>query len=456
MSTKESILENIKREGGSILEYEYDFQNDYDIVLAAVNNDGLALEFASDELKANFEIALEAVKNDGLAIEFASEDLQNNIDIAKAAITNNIEACDYIEYELVHYITNEKQCDSLSSASFEETLETVSRDGIFLKYVSDKYKNDKIIVNAAVENNYSAFKYASDELQNDYDFIFTLISKNGLLLSIVKDKFKNNKEIVSAAVENNGRAIDYAPYQLQNDPDIITISLTSLKKKEKEKVLRNVAIDGYLLKKEIAYQSDIDVVNAAVEQCGCAIRYASEELRNDYQLALKSVKNDGFALRYVDKLKNNKELVLEAVCNKGEAIQFASEELQLDTDIISAALSNDGMALRVCDNYVKRNVNYVTIAFCNNQLSLKYASDNVKNGGLKQYFHKQVFDRESIMSFLKCACFTRRFVENNIFLKLNKHGPHFASILKRKISGYIKKPIKKCLFDIIIKVYKEI
>jgi hypothetical protein len=248
MSTKESVLENIKREGGSILEYEYDFQNDYDIVLEAVKTHGCVLEFVSEELKANYKIVLEAVKNDGIAIEFASEDLQNNIDIARAAITNNIEACDYIEYELVHYIINEKQCDSLSSATFEETLGAVSRDGIFLKYALDKYKNDKIIVNAAVENNYSAFKYASDELQNDYGFILTLISKNGLLLSIVKNKYKNNKEIVSVAVENNGRAIDYALYQLQNDPDIVIISLTSLKKKEKEKVLRNVAFDGYLLK----------------------------------------------------------------------------------------------------------------------------------------------------------------------------------------------------------------
>ena len=453
-TNRECILEAVIN-CGSTLEYAYNFQDDYGIVLAAVDNKGASLEFASEELQNNFYIVLTAVKNDGLAIEFASDELQNNIDIARAAITNNIDACDYIEYELGHYIRNEKYCDTLSSASFDETLKAVSIEGFSLKYVSDEYRNNKIIVNAAIENNCNAFKYASEELQNDYDFILPLINKNGLLLRIVKDKYKNNKIIVGAAVENNGRAIDYASQQLQHDPDIITISLMSLKKKEKETVLKNVAFDGYLLKKEIAYQSDIDVVNAAIEQSGCAIRYATEELQSNYELALKAVKNDGLALRYVDKFKNDKQLVLEVVKNKGEAIQFASEELQCDNEIVLTALSNDGMALRVCDDYIKRNVNYTTIAFCNNQHSLKYASDDIRNGGLRRYFHKQVFDRESIMSFLKCSCFTRT-LDNNILVKLNNHGPHFASNLKRKISEYIKKSIKKCLFDIIIKVYKEI
>jgi hypothetical protein len=49
--------------------------------LAAVKNDGWALEHASDELKADKEVVMAAVKNNGYALQFASDELKADPEI---------------------------------------------------------------------------------------------------------------------------------------------------------------------------------------------------------------------------------------------------------------------------------------------------------------------------------------------------------------------------------------
>ena len=53
-------------------------QNDRDIVLAAVEQDGAALEYASEKLKADKDIVLTAVLSRADALEFASDELQSD------------------------------------------------------------------------------------------------------------------------------------------------------------------------------------------------------------------------------------------------------------------------------------------------------------------------------------------------------------------------------------------
>ena len=48
-------------------------QNEYEVVFAAVSQNGLALQFASKDIQDNFWIVWEAVKQNGLALEFASK-----------------------------------------------------------------------------------------------------------------------------------------------------------------------------------------------------------------------------------------------------------------------------------------------------------------------------------------------------------------------------------------------
>eukprot|EP00971_Amphidinium_carterae_P243792 4841748-Amphidinium_carterae.1 len=48
------------------------------IVLAAVEQDGCALEYAAEELQGDRAIVLKAVEQDGLALQYAAEELQGD------------------------------------------------------------------------------------------------------------------------------------------------------------------------------------------------------------------------------------------------------------------------------------------------------------------------------------------------------------------------------------------
>ena len=49
-------------------------RDDYDVVLAAVQNKGLILKYASKKLRANKEIVETAVNNDKRALDFISDE----------------------------------------------------------------------------------------------------------------------------------------------------------------------------------------------------------------------------------------------------------------------------------------------------------------------------------------------------------------------------------------------
>lgn len=55
----------------------------------------------------------------------------------------------------------------------------------------------------------------------------------------------------------------------------------------------------------------------------------------------KIIENNGLALKYAsNELKNDKKIVLLAIKNNGNALKYASEELQKDPEIIKIAKNN--------------------------------------------------------------------------------------------------------------------
>jgi len=76
---------------------------DREVVLAAVNQNGLALGYASDELRADREVVLAAVKkdgHDGSSLECASAELKADREVVLAAVNQNGLALGYASDEL--------------------------------------------------------------------------------------------------------------------------------------------------------------------------------------------------------------------------------------------------------------------------------------------------------------------------------------------------------------------
>ena len=58
------------------------------VVLAAVQQAGFALKYASDELRGDREVVLAAVQQDGFALKYASDELRGDREVVLAALTD--------------------------------------------------------------------------------------------------------------------------------------------------------------------------------------------------------------------------------------------------------------------------------------------------------------------------------------------------------------------------------
>jgi trimethylamine:corrinoid methyltransferase-like protein len=91
--------------------------NDKQEVLEAVKQNGMALRFASEELRADKEIVLAAVKQSDKAFRYVSDELKADKNIVIVALNHK-------HYWLLRYTT-------------EELLEVIKRNGNSLEPLSD-------------------------------------------------------------------------------------------------------------------------------------------------------------------------------------------------------------------------------------------------------------------------------------------------------------------------------
>ena len=74
-------------------------RNNLEVVLAAVTNDGLALQYTNKRLKNIKDVAMAAVKSDGRAIQFVCCKLHKDQEVLEAALyeARNSHRCDDVK-----------------------------------------------------------------------------------------------------------------------------------------------------------------------------------------------------------------------------------------------------------------------------------------------------------------------------------------------------------------------
>lgn len=87
LSPREMAMFRVSQDGLS-LENELSFNDDREIVLAAIYNEPCALCYASERLKDDYVLVLLAVTKHGRALEFASASLKNNRNIVLTSVSN--------------------------------------------------------------------------------------------------------------------------------------------------------------------------------------------------------------------------------------------------------------------------------------------------------------------------------------------------------------------------------
>ena len=84
MADIEYAMDNMK----GLFRFDKEEKKNRELVLFVVTKQGLALQYASDELQNDREIVLAAVTNVGYALHLANDELQNDREIVLAAVTN--------------------------------------------------------------------------------------------------------------------------------------------------------------------------------------------------------------------------------------------------------------------------------------------------------------------------------------------------------------------------------
>ena len=128
---------------------------------------------------------------------------------------------------------------------------------------------------------------------------------------------------------------------------------------------------------------DLAFVLEAVKEHGCALMFASGQLRNDQRFVTEAVRQRGSALQFVSKdLQSDREIVLEAVRQDGTALQFAAKNLHRDGAIVWAAVQQNGSALQFAFEDLQSNRKLVLEAVRKSGRALQFASKKLQNDRL--------------------------------------------------------------------------
>ena len=179
LSDKKNLYCLGNENGKYMLNYKYDnYSKLLNVIIKFYENNSYAIIINSSYK----ELIFKAVNQYGLALEYASINLQNDKEIV---------------------------------------LEAIKQNGLALKYTSINLQNNKEIVLEAVKQNGFTLRYASIDLQNNKEIVFKAVNQTGWSLQYASNDLKNNKDIVLEAVKQNGWSLIYSSIDLKYDEDII-------------------------------------------------------------------------------------------------------------------------------------------------------------------------------------------------------------------------------------------
>ncbi|OLP96980.1 hypothetical protein AK812_SmicGene20717 [Symbiodinium microadriaticum] len=324
---------NLADRNGMALKYCTAFQDDLEVCMAAVKQDGFALQYASAALRKSKAVVLAAVGRDGLALEFAAPELRQDKEVVLAALEQDALSMDFVA-----------DCLKIDR---DFLLFAVSVNGRVLERLAEDLQRDQEIVLAACQESSSALRFAHTALRHSEAFVLTLLQRRLCRLNYPAEELWARKEFVLEAVKSHSSALQLSVPSLREDREV---------------VMAAVQKHGYSLQfASDELRGDREVVMKAVRQYANALAFASEELRADAELVIAAISKDGCALRFAaPALRANRDFVLLAVRSRACALQFAAKELRLDETVVLHALEADLSVLEIVETSLWSQPSFLT------------------------------------------------------------------------------------------------
>ena len=357
----------------------------------------------------------------------------------------------------------------------ETVLNVLQQDGLALKNVSDDLKDTDEIVLTAVNQTGLALIYASNRLIDDFAIVSAAINQEGMSFMFASDRLKDDKRIVLIAVKKRGGLLEHISTDLRDDEDIITAAMTQ--DKETELYLCTYSYGSFYEPSKNKLHDHKNILSK-VNQDGLYFKYASERLRNTYELVLLAVIQKGKNLEHASPIfKNDYNIVFAAVTNTGDALEFASEQLRGDYIIVNTAIDNQkdqskNSALQFASKELCKDPTIVlnAIKYCGK--AILYAAEELQNDGdfilsavtitgcVIFNIDKRFYNTEIILNaiyncrtllrssrFYELPC-VRKCIQNNILFALkcylsNQFSSLCADVFRHDFTGIFNESFKK-------------
>lgn len=103
-------------------------------------------------------------------------------------------------------------------------------------------------------------------------------------------------------------------------------------------------------------RNDFDLMSICIGIDSSLLLYASEELQNNFNLVFQAVSKDGTSLNFAsDELKNNKTIVLSSIKEDPHSLKYASDNLKDDKEVALAAINSDHKTYKYLGQAIKND-----------------------------------------------------------------------------------------------------
>jgi len=167
--------------------------------MEAVSKDGLMLEMAG--LDASRALVLAAVNQNGMALKFASTTFKDDAGVVMAAARQTWRSLQFAS-------KNQRTGKDLAIVG-------VSQDPNAFQYVANKLRYDREVLEAACSTNGKALSQALGDLASDKALVLLAVTNNGMALAHASDGLKGDDEVVNAAISQNPKARKFASAEWQ-------------------------------------------------------------------------------------------------------------------------------------------------------------------------------------------------------------------------------------------------
>lgn len=279
-------------------------------------------------------MVLSGVKQNWLALQSASPELLKDSDFIVAAIQANRET---IAYSVKLHKENR---------DFWVKLVKAFPDGValFVDYYGDGLlQKDAELMRELTKKDWRAFQIASSEMRGDESLQLLAVCQcweavkwaHHVQLAVMEECVRQEWKAVELFLKTDGprdmgRLSAAERVALANcNPDIVRASqLTD----DDVTVMAAVKNDGPVLRfASERIRADREIATAAIRQNWRALEFASKQLRGDKKLVMETLKQCGLALKHAtEALRCDYSVVIEAVTRHRKALPFMSEKLHKD------------------------------------------------------------------------------------------------------------------------------